>query len=378
MFRVIAINCLLIGLVFLAAELIFGTWFSDQHALMKFTQIRNYQNVQDNPLHVGNATVTYTRDSYGFRGLEGDVSEIDILTVGGSTTDQRWVDDAETYQAVMRDLFEKDGKDVSVVNAGIDGQSTFGHLANFSSWFNEIPGIDVRYIIYYIGINDLLISKPTDVYDVVALEDNAYNNLKATIKDKSAFYQVYKILRLVVSGDHSLNELNRTNIADREPLTAKPLITAPLTDLFAQSIDSYTERLAELDKMTREFGAEPIFVTQRSARWTRRNGEVVGIAEYQPDFFEMVRQQLPADYQTLNGVDFYRLERILADAQMAACRKLNAICLDLMADIEFDLETDFYDPIHTTASGSRAIGEYLYNELQELEIGDFSKTEVSQ
>ncbi len=368
MLRVVAINCLLIGFVLVVAELVFGTWFSDEHALMKFTQLRNYENVQENPIGVGKPTITYTRDAYGFRGLEGSVSDIDILTVGGSTTDQRWVDDSETYQAVMRDLFADNGQNVSIVNAGIDGQSTYGHMANFSSWFNEIPDLQTRYILFYVGINDLLISQPTDVFDVVALEDNPYNNLKATIKDKSVFYQLYHIARTAMSGEHALNELNRNNIADHEPLVSEPLITAPLMDVFGPSLDGYAGRIAELGRMTREFGAEPIFVTQRSARWTRRDGVVLGIAEYQPDFFELIRQQLPEKYQTLNGVDFYRLERALADAQMSACQQVNAICLDLLDGVEFDLAADFYDPIHTTASGSQAIGEYLFTNLRDLDF----------
>ncbi|WP_170610386.1 SGNH/GDSL hydrolase family protein [Ruegeria arenilitoris] len=370
MWRVVVINCLLLGIAFLVAELIFGTWFSDQHALMKFTKLRNYEKVQENPIHVGKPTVTYSRDNYGFRGLEGDVSDIDILTVGGSTTDQRWVDNSQTYQAVMRDLFAASGQSVSIVNAGIDGQSTFGHIANFSSWFNEIPNLDARYVLYYVGINDLLISQPTDTYDVVALEDNAYNNLKATIKTKSVFYQLYRVVKSAFAEEHSLNELNRTNIADREPLVTEPKISAPLDVVFGPSLESYTDRISELAKLTRDFGAEPIFVTQRSARWTRRNGQVAGIAEYQPDFFELVRQQLPKEYQNLNGVDFYRFERALADAQMAACENVDAICLDLMAEIDFDLASDFYDPIHTSATGSQAIGEYLYSRLGNLELGD--------
>jgi hypothetical protein len=366
MLRVLFFNGFFIGLIVLAAELIFGTWFSEAHALMKFTQVRDWQIVQDNPVKVGKPEITYTRDKYGFRGLEGDVSDIDILTVGGSTTDQRWIDDTQTYQAVMRDLYAKDGKDVSVVNAGIDGQSTFGHIANFSSWFGEIPDLKARYILYYVGVNDLLISKPNSMYDTVALEDKTYNRLKATIKEKSVFYQLYRIYRVAFVEDHALTELNRTNIADHGPLTATPLITEPLADVLAESIDGFTTRLAEIERLTREFGAEPVFVTQRSARWTRRNGEILGISEYQPDFFEAVRLQLPKAYQTINGVDFYRLERALADALMTKCNALKAICLDLMAEIEFDLEHDFYDPIHTTASGSRVIGEYLHRQLKAM------------
>ena len=143
-------------------ELIFGSWFTEEHALHQFTRIRDRVILAENPLSTGKPTVRYSRDKYGLRGLDGDVSEIDILTVGGSTTDQRMVDDDETFQEVLEDLFAEDGIDVEVVNAGIDGQSTYGHIQNFSSWFDNINGIQAQYILYYVGINDLLKLEASD------------------------------------------------------------------------------------------------------------------------------------------------------------------------------------------------------------------------
>lgn len=54
---------------------------------------------------------------------------------------------------------------------------------------------------------------------------------------------------------------------------------------------------------------------------------------------------------------------------MDECRKANAICIDLMAELDFDLAADFYDSMHTTASGSRRIGIYFHDRLVAAGVG---------
>ncbi|WP_425043124.1 hypothetical protein [Primorskyibacter sp. S87] len=371
MARVIAVNlAILLGLLVIL-ELIFGTWFSREHALYQFTQVRDQVIIRENPLPEqisgGIETITYTRDAYGFRGLSSPVSEIDILTVGGSTTDQRWIDDSQTYQAELEGIYSADGNDVEIVNAGIDGQSTFGHIQNFDSWFAKIPQMKAGYILFYIGINDALILKGETLFDDMQTAGMA-TQVKGFIKEHSAVFQLYRVAQGLMAEKPIRHELNRSNIADQQELTDKPLISGEMAPHLQASLDGLASRVAELDRLTREFGAIPIFVTQRSARWLRRDGKVLGIAKYEPDFFELVRKTLPPQLQELNGVDFYNFERATADTIMATCQNKQAICLDLVAELDFDNAADFYDAIHTTPAGSRQIARYLHAKLSELGI----------
>lgn len=177
MIRIVPINLGIMAVLLIALELVFGTWFSGGHALYQFTQMRNRVIVRDNPLPGGGDTITYTRDEYGFRGLQGPVSDIDLVTVGGTTTDQRWIDDSETFQTALGGMFDAAGQRVSIVNAGIDGQSSFGHIQNFPSWFSRIPGLHPTYILYYVGINDILKMSSMDMYDTVA-RDSTWSLIK--------------------------------------------------------------------------------------------------------------------------------------------------------------------------------------------------------
>ena len=38
---------------------------------------------------------------------------------------------------------------INFVNAGIDGQSTIGHIWNFNNWFNKIENFKSQYILFY-------------------------------------------------------------------------------------------------------------------------------------------------------------------------------------------------------------------------------------
>jgi lysophospholipase L1-like esterase len=101
-----------------------------------------------------NKQIRYKRDSYGLRGNYGTPGQIDILTVGGSTTDQRFISEGATWQDVLHHVFAAHGKTVHVANAGVDGQSTYGHIKDFDWWFPYIPNLKARYFLFYLGIND--------------------------------------------------------------------------------------------------------------------------------------------------------------------------------------------------------------------------------
>lgn len=44
------------------------------------------------------------------------------------------------------------------------------------------------------------------------------------------------------------------------------------------------------------------------------------------------------------------------------CARAGGICIDLAGELRFE-QGDFYDHAHTTAAGSRRIGEYLFGKL---------------
>ncbi len=133
--------------------------------------------------------ITYRRDRHGLRGRYVDPGSIEILTIGGSTTDQRYLDDQRTWQSVLQRAFAQDGRDVEVVNAGVDGQSTLGNLANFEYWFPKIPGLNARFVLVYVGTNDFFL----DASDATTFDDPRDKSDAAWLLGRSAVYDLYRI-----------------------------------------------------------------------------------------------------------------------------------------------------------------------------------------
>jgi hypothetical protein len=356
--KILAVNVLILAIGLVVIELIFGSWFKNTHALHQFTKPRNISLVNKNPLGGEPERIRYTRDQNGFRGLDGPLDKVDIITVGGSTTDQRYIDDGLIYEQELKRLFAADGRRLVIANAGIDGQSTIGHIQNFPSWFERVPGLKARYVLFYIGINDLMRSAPDAIYDKVEA-DTKRLRLQLYIREKSVFYQLYLIQKYYFQPVPYFHGSGSEYIANGQSLVTEPAVTDYRTPELLASVKAMEQRIRELDALTRKFGARPIFVTQRSARWDRKDGKVLGIPRYAPpnaNEFEA--------FGRVNGVDIFNIERIFAEATMATCRSLQAICVNLMDEIEFKLDRDFYDPVHTNAAGSKVIGQFLYRQLR--------------
>ena len=99
--------------------------------------------------------ISYKKDQYGFRGRKPDSGNIiNFLAVGGSTTDERYLNLEDTWTEQLEKAFRDNSKYIDVVNAGIDGQSSFGHIWSLREWINKIDDLKINNIIFYIGINE--------------------------------------------------------------------------------------------------------------------------------------------------------------------------------------------------------------------------------
>lgn len=248
------IAILLVGLVIV--ELMFGTWFSSTHALYQFTKPRNVNLDQPTVLPTGRPRVRYIRDSFGFRGLDAKVSEIDIITVGGSTTDQRLLDEVETYQEEMKRQSLKAGKRLVIANAGIDGQTTIGHIHNFSSWFNKIPNLKTRFVLYYIGINDLLRldDDMDEVFDGTAPRSRLLQ-AQLWVRDKSILYQTYIVFKQRSSRENHGSFMDVRNFAIGDNLVKEGNLDQNLLAELKKRTEPLVGRVAKLAALTREINA---------------------------------------------------------------------------------------------------------------------------
>ncbi len=345
-------------------ELLFGEWFVHdplrgldipRHVAWQFEL--DYPGIRDDA-----RAVTYTRDGFGLRGDYGRPANIDVLTVGGSTTDQRYITDGRTWQDVLARRFRETGRDVRIANAGLNGRTTYGHLHDFEQWFALIPGLAPAYVLLYVGINDMFADRPHYRWDEAPLGDRSFARF---IAERSVLYRLYR------AASHRLTRrdrsIRRRSASDPGAAwTGEPLLDDHRERL-ASRVDGYRARLDTLLEHIEAMGAVPIVVTQPRGDYRLVDGRVEGLVDTQPTarvlhLDSAMGRLMPG---TANGMDYYLMLSAFNAVSLDQCRRHNGICIDLAADLAFE-PADFYDPTHTTADGARKIGEFLFDRLRHL------------
>ena len=112
----VLLNVIGLSLGLVAVELIFGSWvhsgFTNQLGILRSTH-RTF-DVSDLYPRSSSDPAVYTRDPNGLRGPFNSIEGIDVLTVGGSTTDQRYIADGETWQDALADAAGSSGIQLEV------------------------------------------------------------------------------------------------------------------------------------------------------------------------------------------------------------------------------------------------------------------------
>lgn len=356
--RVVLINLALLLVIVVALELVFGSWIGGPGTgLLRATTLKTYR-FDTTPLYEGGGVVLYRRDLNGLRGAYDDVGAIDVLTLGGSTTDQRYIGDGATFQDVLARRFAEDGRRVSVVNAGRDGQSTVGHLRAFDEWFPTVPQLKARYLLAYIGVNDRHLDEVSRA-DYERFNDlNGLRRLYRYIGSRSAIAGVWEMIRGTAAARDERIGHGMARVRSTDPVTGASLWRrverlpdpAPVEAALKSRLDGYEDRVGRLIARVREFGAVPIIVTQSEADYrVDGTGAVFALpgADGAPDV---------SNYQVMSAFNA---------RAMRACRAAGAVCLDLGSELRFD-DLDFYDICHNTPKGAARIADWLHDKLRDV------------
>lgn len=216
-FKVIVVNLGLLTVFAIVIELTFGAWIYAPGlwtlSIQRDFRIHRWtleKYLRDNPL-------TYSRDYFGFRGNHHPPEAINIIAIGGSTTDEPDVSDEETWVAGLETCLNQRNVQAKIVNAGINGQSTLGHIRNFDVWFSRIPRLKPKFVLAMIGINEDKIlrgpeqNRPSD--DVTFRDKEGEPNqrygygtmqrfatidlVRDWIQLNSAFFSLYRIAKVI-------------------------------------------------------------------------------------------------------------------------------------------------------------------------------------
>ncbi len=346
-YRVVFINLGILLVLLVIAELIFGNWlWGPNYGAMNIP--RNVDRYFDTSgLYKSGGRSRYSRDALGLRGPYDDAGRIDVLTIGGSTTNQLFIDDDKTWQAHMRRRFSEAGKPAIVVDASVDGQSARGHIAAFDRWLSQLPGLKAKYVLAYVGINDVALDDAA-IYDSMEATD-ASRRFRNAIANKSALYALFRTIRGMIRARemhlvHGSAPIQGLDWGKYRPVEEP----APPDPARERDLAAYAERLTVLIGRIRAFGSKAVLVTQPTAEFRVRDGWV----------------WVPRNRDGgLNPSGFHIMDRFNR-VTMSTCRAAGAICVDLARTVAFE-EGDFYDRVHNTPAGTRKVGEFLYRQLKD-------------
>ena len=342
------------SLVFLVGitELTFGNWLGNDPwaAVQQFNVIRNQQFSHD-ASHLGleQKPVVYTRDKFGLRGNCGNLKFAQIVTVGGSTTDQRAISDGETWQELLQNRIQAyiNSGEFCIVNAGVDGHSTFGHLKSFATWFPLISDLTPRYYLLYIGLNDAGFR-----FEAHSGFDNIPNQsvIGKMIRENSAVYQMVKLARARLGNSHPVFAGHRF-VSKTESLYPVDKPTANVDVLIAKNANHFERRLRKILEYISSRGATPICVSQPHAlAWDFGEGlrGINGVFSY--------------DGVTYNGLDFNLSLAEINKVMSRVCTNEGGVYIDLAKET-FKLD-DFYDYAHLTPVATVKVANHLYEALK--------------
>jgi len=346
--KVIGINAALLLAVVAVTELIFGWWlFGPKFGILHIPR-NETRHFDVTGLYPGGGIVRYVRDEYGLRGPYDDPSRIDVLTVGGSTTNERLLAEEATWTGVLRTRLAAAGTPRIVVNAAVEGQSTVGHLRNFELWFPLIPNLRPRFVVAYIGVNDVVLEK-AEFYDEMVSRD-LMRRVRYFFLNNSAIYHLVRTLRgMQRARDAQL--AHGGGFASGLEWVEAPRQPIPDVEAWAYKdrLEAYAQRIRLLAERIRGLGAVPVFATQPRGDHRIRDGRVL----------------IPKIVEPEATLENYVAITLFNRRLMAACRALDAVCIDVAGEIAFG-DGDFYDRIHTTPKGSEKIGNHMAQKLRPL------------
>lgn len=324
------IGLFLLGVI--ALELMFGNWFVS-YVLPKPTLFDRTFTFQQT-LYEPRSTVVYVRDKYGLRRLQQPISSVKLVTIGGSTTAQTFLTEGETWQDVIHSL-----TGLVIANAGVDGMGSQNHGEIVEDWLHRIPGLNAKYFLHYLGVNDATMAQTVSVKD-----RRKKFQWSRRIRARSAILQAISRIREWRAGPSFVSHSAVTPDTARGNALIKANVDRGEIADYVEKM--YKPNLRNLLDLHQQYGETAIFVTQPAnpALVVRKDGDV------------FVTQPEIARWAVALGE--------INTATETVCRERPENCrfIDLANSIPFE-PSDFYDLGHNTPRGARKIGAFLAHKL---------------
>ncbi len=304
--------------------------------------------------HVGrstklDATVHHTKNSLGFRGPEPPrdwARHLTVLTVGGSTTECLFLSDGKTWTDRFARRLAAVRPDAWVDNAGLDGQSTFGHLLLLR---DVVAPMHPRVVMFLIGINDVARDR-ANTYDD-ALSDASTSMFRRGLAFAADHVELVAIAWNVSRARRAREAGFGHSEVDLRQVRQVTIDAAPMNEAIDRHRRGYVarfeQRVRQLVDVTRGGGAEPVLITQ-PALFGDATDPTTGID------LRTVQSSGGA-----NGLLDWRILELYNDATRRVAGRAAAPLIDLARELPKDSRY-FYDFLHFSNEGAERVGDIVF------------------
>jgi hypothetical protein len=333
--KILLINIIIFILLYVILEILSGDLIFNSKLNCSYINCNANYNYKSSLYSDHPIKINYKRDQYGFRGRFKPIDNLDIVVLGGSTTDERYLNLEDTWTENLEYLFKSKGVNIDIVNAGIDGQSTIGHVWNFENWFNKLNNLRVKYFFYYIGINenvkhDLQFEKEQGLKQKIKLIVQKNNGIT------SRLYKFFFLENFV---------LDELNVGHKKRLPVYYEINNSNHGYNKDYESQLISRLDNLVSLSLSFKSKPLFITQRTLRWKKEDDRIFSI----------------------DSINYYEREKFISDIIIKFCNNKNIFCIDGFNNFDLNIE-DTYDLIHLSTKGSLKLSKKIFYYISNLDF----------
>jgi lysophospholipase L1-like esterase len=300
--------------------------------------------------------VVHQRNSLGFRGPEPPADfarDLTIVTVGGSTTECFDLAEDRTWPHDLGVNLKRRFKDLWLNNAGLSGNSTFGHYILMKDYLVKLRP---KVVIFLVGINDLGIRGERD-FDQ-RIHDVNFRSLErflasAAVHSELAtaalnLYRYYFPKSVMINNQNDPQETDLTKLRHFEVSAAAR--TAILKEHRDHYLRPYKSRLEKLLAICREHQIAPVLVTQPVLY-----GEGVDAATGVDLGHRFVAQDM-------DGATAWQVLELYNGVTREVGREQGVLVIDLAREMPKN-SAYYYDLMHFTNAGAAKVADLIEAQL---------------
>jgi lysophospholipase L1-like esterase len=300
--------------------------------------------------------VVHQRNSLGFRGLEPPadfVRHLTIVTVGGSTTECLDLAENKTWPHDLGMKLERDFENLWLNNAGLSGNSTFGHFILMQDYLVKLKP---KVVIFLVGINDVGIRGERDFDERIhGLNFRSLERFLASVAVRSELATAaLNLYRFYFPKSVMINNQNDPQETDLKKLLPFEVSDQTRAGIIKEHQDHYLgpykSRLEKLIVICQEHNIIPVLLTQPVLY-----GNIVDPATGVDLSTKFVAKDM-------NGATAWEVLELYNDITRKVGQEQGVLVVDLARQMPKDSRY-YYDLMHYTNVGADKVADIIAAQL---------------